>query len=454
MAKVCIIGAGISGLSTAWHLKQQGVDCTVIETSERVGGAIKTERTESFLTEAGPNSIQLSSPKVAAFLDSIPGLKEATITAKKAAQKRFLVRDGKVHPVPMGPLQALRTPLWSFGAKLRVLKEPFIPRRTEETEESVADFVCRRLGSEIYRYAINPLVGGIYAGKPEKLSLRYGFPKLHDLEQTHGSLIRGALAKKLASQGPASSKFKKSIISFKDGLESLPRCLAQALGSDIHTKVTLESIEREANGWRVHWNGTAHHYDHLVLTVPAFALRKLPLPLGLLNTLSPLEAIEYPPVSVLSLGFKRTALTHPLDGFGVLVPECEKRSILGVLFPSSYFEGRAPRDHILLTVFIGGDRQPHLCSDDVQVLEDRIMPDLVDLLGIKEKPVMRHLAHWPRAIPQYKIGYGEIIDAINRIESEFSGLHLAANYRHGISLTYCLEAALKTEIQLKPRNSH
>ena len=446
MSKVCIIGAGISGLSTAWHLKQQGADCTVIETTERVGGAIRTEQNDSYLAEAGPNSIQLNSPEVAAFLNSIPGLKDQYIHAKSAAQKRFLVRNGKVHPVPMGLLQALRTPLWSFGAKLRVLKEPFIARRIHESDESVAEFACRRLGNEIYRYAVNPLVGGIYAGKPELLSLRYGFPKLYDLEQTHGSLIRGALAKKFATSKGKHKYFKKSIISFKGGLETLPRCLANALGSSVHTGARLKSITQAASGWRIDWNGMTHQYDRLILTVPAFALGKLPLEDDLQYALSPLEAIEYPPVSVLSLGFKKTAITHPLDGFGVLVPECEKRAILGVLFPSSFFEGRAPQDHALLTVFVGGDRQPNLSSDDAQVLEDRVMPDLVELLGIKESPVMRHLAHWPRAIPQYKVGYSQIMDTINKIESQYPGLHLSANYRHGISLTCCLEAALKTEI--------
>ncbi|NCG08588.1 MAG: protoporphyrinogen oxidase [Verrucomicrobia bacterium] len=447
MTKVCIIGAGISGLSTAWHLKKQGADCTVIETSKRVGGAIRTEQKESFLTEAGPNSIQLNSPEVAAFLESIPGLKDQCITAKAAAKKRFLVRNGKVHPVPMGPLQALRTPLWSLRAKLRVLKEPFISCYRKETDESVADFVTRRLGSELYRYAINPLVGGIYAGRPEALSLRYGFPKLYELEQTHGSLIRGALAKSFASRKGPNSKFKKSIISFKEGLETLPRCLAEALGSNIHTQAVLESIEKDASGWRVRWNGASHQYDRLILTVPAFALKQLPFAQNdLSDALEPLATIEYPPVSVLSLGFKKTAITHLLDGFGVLVPECEKRSILGVLFPSSFFEGRAPSDHALLTVFVGGDRQPHLSNDNAQILEDTVMPDLIDLLGISEKPVMRHIAHWSRAIPQYKIGYGEVLDTINKIESRYQGLQLSANYRHGISLTYCLEAALKTKI--------
>lgn len=446
MPRICIIGAGISGLAAAWQLRRQGADCIVLEKTQRVGGAIKSERIDGFLAEAGPNSLQISNPEVAAFLSSIPGLQDQQITANTAANKRFLVRDGRVHPVPMGPLQALTTPLWSLSAKLRVLKEPFIPRRKDTSEESVADFVCRRLGSELYRYAINPLVGGIYAGKPEALSLRYGFPKLYALEAQHGGLIRGTLAKMRASKKPGQPRFKKSIISFKDGLESMPQYLSKALGASVQTGVRIEGIKRNDTDWTVDWNGKSERYDRVILTTPAYALSELPLPQDLQEALAPLAAIEYPPVSVLSLGFSRSAVDHLLDGFGVLVPECEQRSILGALFPSSFFEGRAPDGSILLTVFVGGDRQPHLSSNDASLLEQRVMPDLTELLGIKEAPVMRHLAHWPRAIPQYKIGYGHYLKTITDAETRYPGFEIMSNYRNGISLSYCLEAAISAKI--------
>ena len=446
MPRICIIGAGISGLAAAWQLRQQGADCIVLEKAQRIGGAIRSEQIDGFLAEAGPNSIQISNPEIAAFLNSIPGLKDQQITANTAANKRFLVRDGRVYPVPMSPLQALTTPLWSRSAKLRLLKEPFVSRREDTSEESVADFACRRLGSELYHYAINPLVGGIYAGKPEALSLRYAFPKLHALEAQNGGLIRGALAKMRASKKTGQPRFKKSIISFKDGLESLPQYLSKALGTSVQTGVRIERIKRNVTDWTVDWNGNSERYDRVIITAPAHALSELPLPQDLQEALAPLAAIEYPPVSVLSLGFQRSSVEHLLDGFGVLVPECEQRSILGALFTSSFFEGRAPRGSILLTVFVGGDRQPHLSSNNASLLEQRVLPDLTELLGIKEGPVMRHLTHWPRAIPQYKMGYGHYLKTITDAETHYPGLEIMSNYRNGISLSYCLEAAIAAKL--------
>ena len=200
MPKTCIIGAGITGLASAWQLKQSGHQVRVLEAAPAVGGAMQSVQRDGYLAEEGPNSIQLGSADIETFLNRIPGLSEQIIEAEPAANKRYIVRSGTAQAVPMNPWQALTTPLWSLGAKLRVLKEPFIRARQDENEESVADFVRRRLGPELYNYAINPLVGGIYAGDPEKLSLRYGFPKLYALEQAHGGLIRGAFAKMKAAR--------------------------------------------------------------------------------------------------------------------------------------------------------------------------------------------------------------------------------------------------------------
>ena len=446
MTKVCIIGAGISGLATAWKLQQHGVQCTILEKSHRIGGAIQSEHIGGYLLETGPNSIQLNNREIAQFLESIPGLKQQQIFAKAEAQKRFLVRDGRVYSVPMNLLQALATPLWSLSAKLRVLKEPFISRSTESKEESIADFACRRLGNELYRYAINPLVGGIYAGNPEDLSLRYGFPKLYELEQKHGGLIRGALAKMRASKNQGKPRHKKGIISYKDGLDVLPNYLSRALGSSVQTNAQIESIQKIDSEWKVDWNGKSKNFNQVILTIPAFALSKLPLQADLKTALAPLDAIKYPPVSVLSLGFKKEAVKHKLDGFGVLVPECERRSILGVLFPSSYFKGRAPDGSVLLTVFIGGARQPELSSHDATTLIERVLPDLTELLGIHDKPIMQHLTHWPQAIPQYELGYGRYLETISIVEAAHPGLQIIANYRNGISLTNCLETAMKVRI--------
>lgn len=337
----------------------------------------------------------------------------------------------------MNPLQAITTQLWSIAGKLRVLREPFIKAAPPEPDQSVADFVTRRLGKELYDYAINPLVGGIYAGKPEMLSLRYGFPKLYALEQEHGGLIRGALAKMKAAKANKGPKAKKYILSFKDGLQTLPQSIANNLNEPVQTGVSIESIRQIEDMWAVRWNGQVKAFKELIVTVPAHKLPGLPFeePIRL-------PAIDYPPVSVISLGYPLSAIKQPLDGFGALVPEREDRNILGVLFPSAVFDGRAPEGHGLLTVFVGGSRSPECSSPDTDQLLKTIQPDLETLLGIQDEPSFVHHKHWPMAIPQYTLGYEKVLEAITRIEQQYIGLKLAGNYRTGISLSYCLESAI------------
>lgn len=443
MPKTLIIGSGISGLGRAWMLKQRGIDCTVIETSHRSGGSIQSHRVGPYLAEEGPHSVQVSSAEVDSFLKSIPGLAELETAANPSSSKRFIVRNGHPLAVPTGPLSAITTPLWSLSGKLRVLREPFIRPISGDIEESAADFVRRRLGDELYRYAINPLIGGIYAGNPEALSLRYAFPKLYALEQTHGGMIRGAIAKMRAARKAGPPIFKKRILSYQDGLASLTRQLTTALGPCVHTSVAIKKITRDADGWAVTWNGQIRNYSRLVLTTPAHTLSRLPFDSTLRSKMEVFNEIDYPPVSVLTLAFKRSDVAHPLDGFGMLVPECEQRSILGVLFPSSLFEGRCPEGEVLLSVFVGGERQPHLAQPDTEALTANVLPELEHLLGATGAPTFRHHKHWPRAIPQYKLGYGALLAAMETIEDKYPGLDLAGNYRHGISLNYCMEAALR-----------
>ncbi|MEN8661350.1 MAG: protoporphyrinogen oxidase [Lentimonas sp.] len=444
MPKTCIIGAGISGLAIAWQIQRTGGKCTILEASDHVGGAMRSNRSGDYLAEEGPNSILLNSTDIESFLYSIPGLKERIVEASPEANKRFIVRSGKPHAVPMGPISAITTPLWSLRGKLRVLKEPFIKAIDSGTEESVADFVRRRLGDELYKYGINPLVGGIYSGDPEKLSLRYGFPKLYKFEQTHGGLIRGAIGKMREAQKSDTPKMRKRIISFKNGMGELPQKLSAALGGDrLRTGVSIQSIRRVENKWVVSWNGQeAETFDQIILTIPSHRLQMLPFESEVTSQFSFLDTVHYPPVSVLSLAYKREDVKHPLDGFGALVPECEGHQILGALFPSSLFSQRAPNNEVLLTAFVGGERQPELATGDTEALKAIVCPELEALLGIQGEPTFCHHKHWERAIPQYKIGYGDLLEEMDAVEEQNPGLHLAGNYRTGISVTYCIEAAL------------
>ena len=276
---VLIIGAGLTGLSAASSLMKRGIAVTALESSSQIGGAVHSERTDGFLVEHGPNSMMTNDPAVEEFLRDA-GLADTIVQPQ--AKKRFLVRDGCPIPLPASPTGAVTTPLFSLPGKLRVLAEPFVPRgRTDD--ESLGDLVRRRLGPEMLAYAIEPFVAGIYAGNPEKLSARYAFPKLWNLEKTHGSFIRGAV--RMRRSGPP-----QKMISFRDGMGELPARLGKILGDRLHCGAHLETIRRGADGrWLVKWteNGTTHelHCDAVVSTGPAFAVAGLPWSDDLRNSL-------------------------------------------------------------------------------------------------------------------------------------------------------------------------
>ena len=442
MPKTCIIGAGVTGLSTAWQLKKNGEEIVVLESHKEVGGAVQSIYNNGYLVEEGPNSIQLKSRQIEVFLNSIPGLREQIIDAQPDAKNRFIVRNKQPCPVPRGPLELLCNPLWSKLGCLHVLTELFKVKKSDNNEESVADFSRRRLGHEFYNYAINPLVGGIYAGNPEELSIRYAFPKLYALENEHGGLIRGMIAKLIGTRKDSANKYTKRIISFKNGLSTLPKLIAKALGDSIYLKSKINLIKSINDQWIVKWDNQCELFDRVIVTVPAHALGRLPFENNLKNEFSQFCGIDHPPLSVLTLGFKREHINHALDGFGLLVPESERRSILGVLFPSSIFKGRAPQGEVLLTVFIGGERNPKYATSNTDKALATAIPEIKSLLGVIGRPTFVHLKHWEKAIPQYKIGYGRYIEALNLIEENYPGIYLLGNYRNGISLDDCLSSSI------------
>ena len=407
---------------------------------------MRSEYDGGFLVEHGPNSMMTTDAKVADFLQSL-GLDAAIVEPR--AKKRFLVRNGRPLALPLGPSGAVLTPLFSLAGKLRALAEPFVARGAAD-DESLASFVSRRLGPEALAYAVEPFVAGIYAGNPEKLSARWAFPKLWHLEREHGSLVRGALGKKRGSYVPR-------MISFRNGMGELPARLAEKLGPDLHCGVRVENLERAGNSWKVEWSRAGsvqcETVNAVLSTVPAFHVPDLPWPQSLRGSLEFLREIVYPPVTVAALGFCRADVAHPLDGFGMLVPAVEKRRILGVIFSSSLFPGRAPRDHVLLTVFVGGERQPRMAQLGDDALEQDILSDLRDLLGVRAAPVFRRVIRWPRAIPQYNLGYGGFLDRMEKTERDWPGLHLAGNYRGGIAAGQCIQNGLRLAEQLSTPSS-
>jgi oxygen-dependent protoporphyrinogen oxidase len=450
--EVGILGAGLTGLTLASALKRKGVSCRIWDGSARAGGAIRSIEKEGFLVEEGPNSMLVKSQRVWEWLLSL-GLEGRICEASPRASKRFIVRNGKACAMPAGPLQAIGTPLYSPGAKLRVLQEPWINPATGE-DESVASFVRRRLGPEFLDYGISCLVSGIYAGDPEAISIRHAFPRVWNLEQRHGSLIGGALALKRARKRSGIPGFKSRMLSFDHGLKVLVDRLYETLGENVRLGVRFNKLKREPDGhWIVETSQegvpSRARVKHLVLTMPQHQWAMLPIDdaiqsggRSLRSWMTGCRPLEYPPLSTLVLGFHRKDVAHPLDGFGMLIPEQERRFILGSIFSSSLFPNRAPEGQVALMQFIGGAMHPDRAMFSVGELVDRTCRDLKELIGVSGNPSFVHHCHWPRSIPQYQVGHQELLDQLAAVELNFPGLHLQGNFRGGPGLSDSMESAL------------
>jgi oxygen-dependent protoporphyrinogen oxidase len=437
MKSVAIIGAGITGLTAAYRLQRAGVPVTVYEAAERVGGPMQTVRRDGYLAECGPNSILETSPLIAELVKDL-GLEARRVYANPEAKNRYIVRDGKPTAAPDSAKKFLTTPLFSLGAKLRLAAEPFIPR-SHAGEEALANFVRRRLGNEFLDYAINPFVGGIYAGNPELLSVQQAFPKLHTVEQRYGSLILGQFlgARERKKRGEVSKQNAK-MFSFDEGLETLPKALAEKLEGSVRLGHAVRRVRKTALGWEVlAANGgfNAETHSAVLLCVGAHQLARLPIEAEGVPSLSSLAEVIYPPVASVTLGFQRLDVRAALDGFGVLVPEAEKLNILGTLFTSSIFPKRAPERHVTITSYVGGARAPHLAGQSREDLIACVLKDLRSLLGVEGAPTFEHIAVFPEAIPQYNVGYGRFKMLMSETEAVAPGLFIAGHARTGISLS-------------------
>lgn len=438
---IAILGAGLTGLTAAHRLAQRGHRVRLFEQSGRVGGAIRTESTDGWLIEAGPNTLVAGEPALTALLKEL-GLEGSCLTSSPAAKHRYVVRRGRPIAAPLSLPAFLGSSLFSLNAKVRALVELVSGPRVRTADLSLEDFIRSHFGQEFVNYALNPFVSGVYAGNPQKLSARYAFPKLWELERVHGSLLRGQRA--VAKARRARGESRPAILSFAQGLQTLPLALAARLPPGVLTlNARLEGLVPGAR-WNVIWHdGQAAHtesFDAVIAALPAPALAALRLGPLAERPLAGLDAIEHPPVASLFLGFRRDQVAHPLDGFGLLVPAVEQRSMLGVLFSSSLFPGRAPAGHVALTVMVGGSRQPEIAGLSPDRLLARIRGDLAELLGITGEPVFLRHTFWPRAIPQYNLGYERYLETMAACERANPGLLIGGQARDGIALPACVVA--------------
>jgi len=440
MKPVAIIGGGITGLTAAFYLQRKGVLVTLYEAGARAGGVIQSLRRDGFLAEFGPNTILETSPKITQLIQDV-GLESRRLDSAPAADARYVVRYKRPIELPASLIGFFTTDLFSPKAKLSLLREPFISRRRDSKEESIGEFVLRRLGHEFLDHAIDPLVAGIYAGDPSKLSLQHAFPKLAKLEAEYGSLIKGQLfgARERKRRGEV-AKERAPKFSFDEGLQVLTDTLARSLGNSLRLNTAVSQVSKISQDWELRLQqGTrefSEQHSAVLYAGTAFKLAQLRIQIGQKQlAMKAFGEIRHPPVASVVLGFRREEVTHPCQGFGMLIPRIEGFKILGTIFSSSLFPNRAPAGHLTLTSYIGGERYPELACVPSQRLVDLTMTDLQALLGARAKPVFQHTAFYPKAIPQYNVGYGRYRQLLDEIESGAQGLFFAGHYRDGVSLS-------------------
>jgi oxygen-dependent protoporphyrinogen oxidase len=438
-----VIGGGISGLTVAYSLQLAGVNVIVLEKEDGAGGTMKTVHENGWLMETGPNSALETTPVLGSMIARL-GLESEFLYADPSSNRRYILRGGRLHPLPMSPPAFLASRLWTLRGKLRLLKEPFIGRAVEE--ETVAQFVERRLGKEFLDYAIDPFVAGVFAGSPSHLSVRSAFPRLYALEEQYGGLIAGMIrGARERARNPEKAKDRARMFSFRNGMQVLPDALARSLGDRFRPDCEARHIERHPDtGFRVtgreRGTDTAWHARIVVLAVPSEASERFMRPFDA-SAADAVSRIPYPPVAEVFLGYRSGFMTRPLDGFGFLVPALEQRKILGTIWSSALFPGRAPDGHVALTSFVGGSRQPELVGNDDAGLIDLVAGELGALMGVRGEPVFARVSRWDRAIPQYHIGHGRIMEAVDRLELHAPGLFVCSNFRDGISVGDCVKNA-------------
>lgn len=452
--RVAVIGGGCTGLAAANRIREldPNIHVTLFESSDRLGGVIRTERFQDYLVEHGADMFTTKQPWAIDLCNRL-GMADELLNTNKEHARAFVVYRGRLCPVPEGfslmtPGKAwpiIKSPLLSLGAKLRMAYEYFVPRRFSHDDESLADFATRRLGKQAYERLIQPLIGGIYTADPTKLSMQAAMPQFVEMEREHGGLLRSVL-RTAGQQDPghrAAGARYGLFVAPRDGMQSFMDKLIERLPpASIRLRTIVESLaQTDGLSWQVSPAGTNRPelFDAVILATPAYRTAEL---LSSLDTQAAedLRGILYASTAIVVCGYVRKQLRHPLDGFGVVVPQIEQRMILAASFASVKFVGRAPSDRILIRVFVGGACQPELLQKTDQELEELVQVELRELLGASGRPELCKTVRWEQSMPQYHVGH---LDRVTRIEQRikaFPTLALAGNAYRGVGIPQCIHS--------------
>jgi protoporphyrinogen/coproporphyrinogen III oxidase len=435
-----VVGGGISGLVCAYALRKSGIDAQLVEASPRPGGVIHSVIRDGFLLELGPQSF--SSTSALRELCADLRISDQLLQAPPRAP-RYVLIDGQLRTVPLSPPAFFMSSLVNASTKWALVRDILGKSIPPDADESVADFVRRKFSLQLLNHLVGPFVSGIYAGDPERLSIRSAFPQLYEAEKTAGSIVRGMLRLAKTKKGP---RERPILQSFREGNETLVRALANKLGPALLTSTCVDGIFRHNDGsFQVRLenrNGSESvSANSLILATPTNVTGRL------LATLdpsfeSPLTSVDYAAVAVVSLGYRREDVEHSLNGFGFLVPRSAGLRVLGCVWNSSLFPGRTPQGHTLLTSFVGGTTDPAAAKLQPDELISHVHREIIPLLSIKSDPVFSNVTIWPRALPQYAIGHGDRLATVSKLCSRFPGLWLTGNYLRGPAIGSCVDQAL------------
>ena len=444
-AQVVVVGGGISGLACAARLQQLGVPATLFESGDRFGGLIGTSEMGGFLFESGPQSFQGTDVLLGLIRDL--GIEGELCKADPRAP-RYVLRHQRLQKIPLSPQAVLTSSLLGVGARWKIVSEAFRKTKPPSEEESIAQFVRRKFGHEILEYLVSPFVSGVYAGDPERLSLRAAFPTLDEWERDYGSVLRGAM--KSRSQDSA-AKGAPPLCSFRRGLGTLTQALAAKLGDKAQANARVETITHAGTGndsgfqVRVARQGRSDTLAAkvIVIAAPAHVASRLvaPFAAGLAQKLS---GVAYASLAVVGTGYYKKQSTMELDGFGVLIPRSEKHRTLGIVWNSSLFPGRAPEGQMTLASFIGGATDPDLARRSEAEISAIVQRDHEQILGVTGSPIASKVWIHHKALPQYNLGHGHVVEALRDAERANAGLFFAGNYLEGPSIGKCVERGFQT----------
>ena len=452
--RIIVICGGISGLSAAHRLielsseKELPLDVILLETGERLGGVISTKHVDGFLVEEGPDSFITTKPSILDLCRRI-GLDSQLIPTSSVYRRTFVVHRGGLLPIPEGflmlaPVQFLpflTSPLFSWHGKFRILFDLVLPRAKGRTDESLASFVTRRLGREALERVAQPLISGVYTADPEKLSLRATMPRFLEMEEEFGSVIRAMMHERHKTESRQSGARYSLFMSFKEGMQTLVDALAVRLPEgSVRFNYGVRRVEITQKGWNVITEkGLELQADGVIITTPAYQVAFLVEGFDPSLT-ADLLYIQYASSAVINLAYRREDITHPLDGFGFVVPVVERRAIIACSFSSVKFPERAPEGCVLLRCFCGGALQPEVFENDDSSLVGLAHKEMSELLGAKTKPLFSSVSRYPRSMPQYRVGHLEHVAKINEKLMKHRGLALAGNAYNGIGIPDCVRS--------------